>query len=76
MDSHAVQRVEPVAAVVLVAAAVLWLIVLGATATSFDRAEIVGLIALALGALLGLDAWRRSGVRTRRLGGCSAQDTG
>ena len=67
MDSHAVQRVEPVAAVVLVAAAVLWLIVLGATATSLDRAEIVGLIALALGALLGLDAWRRSGVRTRRL---------
>jgi diguanylate cyclase (GGDEF)-like protein len=67
MDSHAAQRVEPVAAVVLVAAAVVLLLVVGATATSFDGAEIVGLVALALGAVLGLDAWRRSSVRTREL---------
>ena len=32
MDSHALQRVEPVAAVVLVAAAVVLLLVVGATA--------------------------------------------
>lgn len=68
MDFHAAQRVEPVAAVVLVAAAVVLLLVVGATATSFDGAEIAGLIALALGAVLGLDAWRRSDVRTRELG--------
>jgi hypothetical protein len=67
MDSHAAQRVEPVAAVVLVAAAVVLLLVVGATGTSFDGAEIVGLITLALGAVLGLDAWRRSSVRTREL---------
>jgi HD-GYP domain-containing protein (c-di-GMP phosphodiesterase class II) len=63
MDFHAAQRVEPVVAVVLVAAAVVLLIVVGATGTSFDGAEIVGLVALALGALLALDAWRRSNVR-------------
>ena len=43
------------------------LIVAGATGTPFDRAEIGGLIALALGAALGLDAWRRSSLRTREL---------
>jgi diguanylate cyclase (GGDEF)-like protein len=67
MDSDALQRAEPVAAVVLVAAAVLLLIVVGATAASFDSAELVGLIALALGGALGLDAWRRSSTRARRL---------
>jgi HD-GYP domain-containing protein (c-di-GMP phosphodiesterase class II) len=67
MDPDAMQRVEPVAAVLLVAAAVLLLIVVGATGATFDAAELVGLIALALGGLLALDAWRRSRARARRL---------
>lgn len=67
MDSDAVRRAEPVAAVVLVAAAVVLLIVVGATAATFDAAELIGLIALALGGVLGLDAWRRSSARARAL---------
>jgi HD-GYP domain-containing protein (c-di-GMP phosphodiesterase class II) len=67
MDSQAVRRAEPVAALVLVAAAVVLLIVVGVTAATFEAAELVGLIALALGAVLGLDAWRRSSARARGL---------
>jgi HD-GYP domain-containing protein (c-di-GMP phosphodiesterase class II) len=67
MDAHAVQRVEPIAAIVLVVAAVVLLVIVGATAASFDGAELLGLIGLATGGVLALDAWRRSVVRTRRL---------
>ena len=67
MDAHAVQRVEPIAAIVLVVAAVVLLVIVGATAASFDGAELLGLIGLATGSVLALDAWRRSVVRTRRL---------
>src|SRR5690349_693290 len=67
MDPDAMQRVEPVAAVVVVAAAALLLVVAGATGATFDAAQLVGSIALALGGALGLDAWRRSRARARRL---------
>ena len=67
MDSQAVRRAEPVAALVLVPAAVVLLIVVGVTAATFEAAELVGLIALGLGGALGLDAWRRSRARARRL---------
>ena len=67
MDAHAVRRVEPIAAIVLVVAAVVLLVIVGATAASFDGAELLGLIGLATGGVLALDAWRRSVVRTRRL---------
>jgi diguanylate cyclase (GGDEF)-like protein len=66
MESHAVQRAEPVVAAVLIAVATASIIV-GAIAASFDRAELLGLIALAVGAALAVDAWRRSTARARRL---------
>ena len=67
MDAQAVQRVEPIAAIVLVVAAVVLLVIVGATGASFDGAELLGLIGLATGGVLALDAWRRSVERTRRL---------
>jgi HD-GYP domain-containing protein (c-di-GMP phosphodiesterase class II) len=67
MHPDAVQRTEPVAAVVLVAAAVLVLILVGVTAATLDGAGIAGIVALALAAVLALDAWRRSGARARGL---------
>jgi HD-GYP domain-containing protein (c-di-GMP phosphodiesterase class II)/Skp family chaperone for outer membrane proteins len=67
MDPHAAHRAEPLAAVGLVAAAVLLLIIIGATGASSDGAELTGLIALALGSALALDAWRRSSARARGL---------
>jgi HD-GYP domain-containing protein (c-di-GMP phosphodiesterase class II)/GGDEF domain-containing protein len=67
MDAQAVQRVEPIAAIVLVVAAVVLLVIVGATEASFDGAELLGLIGLATGSALALDAWRRSVERTRRL---------
>jgi diguanylate cyclase (GGDEF)-like protein len=66
MDSHTVQRAEPVAAIVLIAVATASIIV-GAIAASLDRADLIGLIALAVGGALAIDAWRRSTARARRL---------
>jgi HD-GYP domain-containing protein (c-di-GMP phosphodiesterase class II)/GGDEF domain-containing protein len=67
MDAQAVHRVEPIAAIALVVAAVVLLVIVGATGASFDGAELLGLIGLATGGALALDAWRRSVERTRRL---------
>jgi HD-GYP domain-containing protein (c-di-GMP phosphodiesterase class II)/GGDEF domain-containing protein len=67
MDSDAIQRAEPIAAVVLVVAAVVLLVIVGATSASFDGAALVGLVGLATGGVLALDAWRRSVLRTQRL---------
>jgi HD-GYP domain-containing protein (c-di-GMP phosphodiesterase class II) len=67
MDAQAVQRVEPIAAIALVVAAVVLLVIVVATGASFDGAELLGLIGLATGGVLALDAWRRSVERTRRL---------
>jgi HD-GYP domain-containing protein (c-di-GMP phosphodiesterase class II) len=67
MDPDAVQRTQPVAAVVLVVAAVLLLIAVGVTDATLDRAGLAAIAALALGAILALDAWRRSRARLQEL---------
>ena len=67
MEQDVWQRAEPVAAAVLVAAAVAWSIVALATGGSLTGAGLIGLTALALGAVLGLDAWRRAATRASGL---------
>lgn len=66
METHASQRVEAGAAVGLVAVALV-LALVGAIDGSLDPFTIAALAALALGAVLALDAWRRAGERAAQL---------
>jgi HD-GYP domain-containing protein (c-di-GMP phosphodiesterase class II) len=67
MERDVWQRAEPVAAAGLVAAAVAWSIVAVATGGSLTGAGLIGLTGLALGAVLGLDSWRRAAARAEGL---------
>jgi hypothetical protein len=67
MDEHAWQRAEPQAAAGFVGAAVVLFVAVTATGGSPERAALVAVVALVLGAALGLDAWRRSAARAAHL---------